>query len=170
MGRILLAYVEYSNGCRLNAVIGDPVASKIHMLIGGPSQIKKFLISCLQFLHNFITQNEQRKLLLWLDLFANSRIANEICIWGPPHGTGARSDCVICSRRKLTEVQKQRQGQRSYRAGAAPQNGRVLQERRILNERRILRQDTSWAKVVPQTREEERPAPQTKGDRLRWRS
>ncbi|MCJ1477746.1 copper transport protein [Lambiella insularis] len=33
---------------------------------------KKLLITCLQFLHNLIQQNDQRKLLVWLDLFGNS--------------------------------------------------------------------------------------------------
>ncbi|KAI4156433.1 MAG: hypothetical protein L6R39_001104 [Caloplaca ligustica] len=34
---------------------------------------KKLLITCLQLLHNAVQRNEKRKLLLWLDLFANSR-------------------------------------------------------------------------------------------------
>ncbi|KAL9623624.1 MAG: hypothetical protein Q9160_002080 [Pyrenula sp. 1 TL-2023] len=33
---------------------------------------KRLLITCLQFLHNFIMHNEQRKIVLWLDLFGNS--------------------------------------------------------------------------------------------------
>lgn len=33
------------------------------------SLYKRLLITCLQFLHNFIMHNEQRKLVLWLDLF-----------------------------------------------------------------------------------------------------
>ena len=33
---------------------------------------KRLLITCLQFLHNFIMHNEHRKLVLWLDLFGNS--------------------------------------------------------------------------------------------------
>ena len=33
---------------------------------------KRLLITCLQFLHNFIMHNEQRKLVLWLDLFGQS--------------------------------------------------------------------------------------------------
>jgi palmitoyltransferase len=33
---------------------------------------KRLLITCLQFLHNFIMHNESRKLLLWLDLFGTS--------------------------------------------------------------------------------------------------
>ncbi|KIW29592.1 uncharacterized protein PV07_05398 [Cladophialophora immunda] len=37
---------------------------------------KRLLITCLQFLHNFIMHNEQRKLVLWLDLFGQSQ-ANE---------------------------------------------------------------------------------------------
>ncbi|KPI39305.1 Copper transport protein 86 [Cyphellophora attinorum] len=39
---------------------------------------KRLLITCLQFLHNFIMHNEQRKLVLWLDLFgvaAKNKIA-----------------------------------------------------------------------------------------------
>ena len=43
---------------------------------------KKLLITCLQFLHNFIMKNEQRKLLLWLDLFANSKAASHYTL--PP--------------------------------------------------------------------------------------
>lgn len=34
---------------------------------------KRLLITCLQFLHNFIMHNEQRKIVLWLDLFGNSQ-------------------------------------------------------------------------------------------------
>ena len=36
---------------------------------------KRLLITCLQFLHNFIMHNEHRKLVLWLDLFGNSQAA-----------------------------------------------------------------------------------------------
>ena len=36
---------------------------------------KRLLITCLQFLHNFIMHNEHRKLVLWLDLFGNSQTA-----------------------------------------------------------------------------------------------
>lgn len=63
---------------------------------------KKLLISCLQFLHNFIIQNEQRKLLLWLDLFANSRLANEYVAGGPPPGREQLRDMFEA---KLVEVQ-----------------------------------------------------------------
>ena len=34
---------------------------------------KRLLITSLQFLHNFVMHNEQRKLVLWLDLFGNAR-------------------------------------------------------------------------------------------------
>ncbi|MCJ1245307.1 copper transport protein [Trapelia coarctata] len=34
---------------------------------------KKLLVTCLQFLHNLIQDNEHRKLLLWLDLFGSSK-------------------------------------------------------------------------------------------------
>ena len=36
---------------------------------------KRLLITCLQFLHNFIMHNEHRKLVLWLDLFGNTQAA-----------------------------------------------------------------------------------------------
>ncbi|KAL8922404.1 MAG: hypothetical protein Q9172_003560 [Xanthocarpia lactea] len=38
---------------------------------------KKLLITCLQTIHNAVQQNEKRKLLLWLDLFANSRSSDQ---------------------------------------------------------------------------------------------
>ncbi|KAI9759268.1 MAG: copper transport protein [Chaenotheca gracillima] len=37
---------------------------------------KRLLITCLQFLNNFITTNERRKLLLWMDLFGGSSSAD----------------------------------------------------------------------------------------------
>lgn len=49
---------------------------------------KKLLITCLQFLYNFIQENEQRKLLLWLDLFASSKIANQYAAGTLPAGLG----------------------------------------------------------------------------------
>ena len=49
---------------------------------------KKLLITCLQVLYNFIQENEQRKLLLWLDLFANSKVANEYNAGTLPPGLG----------------------------------------------------------------------------------
>ncbi|KAL8786652.1 MAG: hypothetical protein Q9213_002681 [Squamulea squamosa] len=41
---------------------------------------KKLLITSLQLIHNAVQQNEKRKLLLWLDLFANSR--SDQCLSG----------------------------------------------------------------------------------------
>ena len=38
---------------------------------------KRLLITCLQFLHNFIMHNEQRKLVLWLDLFGSAGLGVE---------------------------------------------------------------------------------------------
>ncbi|KAF1911985.1 hypothetical protein BDU57DRAFT_559931 [Ampelomyces quisqualis] len=38
---------------------------------------KKLLISCLQFLNNLVARNEQRKLMLWIDLF-DSHLDNEL--------------------------------------------------------------------------------------------
>lgn len=49
---------------------------------------KKLLISCLQFLYNFIQENEQRKLLLWLDLFASAKVANQYAAGTLPVGMG----------------------------------------------------------------------------------
>ncbi len=49
---------------------------------------KKLLITCLQFLYNFIQENEQRKLLLWLDLFASARIAHQYAAGTLPAGMG----------------------------------------------------------------------------------
>ena len=49
---------------------------------------KKLLITCLQFLYNFIQENEQRKLLLWLDLFASSKVANQYAAGTLPAGMG----------------------------------------------------------------------------------
>ena len=49
---------------------------------------KKLLITCLQFLYNFIQENEQRKLLLWLDLFANAKVANQYAAGTLPAGMG----------------------------------------------------------------------------------
>ena len=52
------------------------IQSKMQLM--PPSYVdKKLLITCLQFLYNFIQENEQRKLLLWLDLFANSRVQSD---------------------------------------------------------------------------------------------
>ena len=48
---------------------------------------KKLLITCLQFLYNFIQENEQRKLMIWLDLFASPKIANQYAAGTLPAGT-----------------------------------------------------------------------------------
>ena len=47
---------------------------------------KKLLITCLQFLYNLIQENEQRKLLLWLDLFASPKIAHQYAAGTLPAG------------------------------------------------------------------------------------
>lgn len=49
---------------------------------------KKLLVTCLQVLYNFIQENEQRKLLLWLDLFASSKVANQYAAGTLPAGMG----------------------------------------------------------------------------------
>lgn len=41
------------------------------------SSCKKLLIICLQFLHNLVQKNEERKLMLWLDLFATQEKAED---------------------------------------------------------------------------------------------
>ena len=38
---------------------------------------KKLLVVCLQFLHNMVQKNEERKLMLWLDLFASQEKADD---------------------------------------------------------------------------------------------
>ena len=49
---------------------------------------KKLLITCLQFLYNFVQENEQRKLLLWLDLFASAKVAHQYAAGTLPAGMG----------------------------------------------------------------------------------
>ena len=49
---------------------------------------KRLLITSLQFLYNFIQENEQRKLLLWLDLFASAKIAHQYAAGALPAGMG----------------------------------------------------------------------------------
>ena len=49
---------------------------------------KRLLITSLQFLYNSIQENEQRKLLLWLDLFASAKIANQYAAGTLPAGMG----------------------------------------------------------------------------------
>ncbi|KAI4120041.1 MAG: hypothetical protein LQ338_007199 [Usnochroma carphineum] len=48
---------------------------------------KKLLITCLQLLHNSVQRNEKRKLLLWLDLFANARSSDQ---YDPGEGPSPR--------------------------------------------------------------------------------
>ena len=47
---------------------------------------KKLLITSLQLIHNAVQQNEKRKLLLWLDLFANSRSSDQYFSGNGPLG------------------------------------------------------------------------------------
>ena len=75
---------------KLNGVLSlDHVRAKIPLVFDFPSKLadcdkeltqflldKKLLITCLQFLHNFVMHNEHRKLLLWLDLFSSSGTAD----------------------------------------------------------------------------------------------
>ena len=49
---------------------------------------KRLLITSLQFLYNSIQENEQRKLLLWLDLFASAKIAHQYASGTLPAGIG----------------------------------------------------------------------------------
>ena len=52
---------------------------------------KNLLVTCLQFLHNAVQQNEKRKLLLWLDLFASSRSADQYL----PENGGPRTSTLF---------------------------------------------------------------------------
>lgn len=56
-------------------------------LVSSPSD-KRLLITSLQFLYNFIQENEQRKLLLWLDLFASAKVAHQYAAGTLPAGMG----------------------------------------------------------------------------------
>lgn len=47
------------------------------MIISDRLSDKKLLIICLQFLNNLIARNEQRKLMLWIELF-DSHLDNEL--------------------------------------------------------------------------------------------
>lgn len=49
---------------------------------------KRLLITSLQFLYNLIQENEQRKLLLWLDLFASAKVAHQYAAGTLPAGMG----------------------------------------------------------------------------------
>ena len=49
---------------------------------------KRLLITCLQFLYNLIQENEQRKLVLWLNLFASPKIAHQYAAGTLPAGMG----------------------------------------------------------------------------------
>ena len=62
---------------------------------------KRLLITCLQFLHNFIMHNEHRKLVLWLDLFGNTQAAaNE----AQPVEDGARDATATTSEARIKET------------------------------------------------------------------
>lgn len=63
---------------------------------------KRLLITCLQFLHNFIMHNEQRKLVLWLDLFgqAQAHDSNEDYSQGPEM-EGPASDQPVTGREEM---------------------------------------------------------------------
>ena len=60
------------------SAVGSCKSSQTNSYCFGPMLMlswadKKLLITCLQFLHNLVMHNEHRKLLLWLDLFGNSK-------------------------------------------------------------------------------------------------
>ncbi|KIV83510.1 hypothetical protein PV11_05529 [Exophiala sideris] len=77
---------------------------------------KRLLITCLQFLHNFIMHNEQRKLVLWLDLFGQSqtRGGEENIVQEPEvedevlnEGTASREDRIQSAAEKLSSHDQQ---------------------------------------------------------------
>ncbi|KAI1625321.1 spinocerebellar ataxia type 10 protein domain-containing protein [Exophiala viscosa] len=77
---------------------------------------KRLLITCLQFLHNFIMHNEQRKLVLWLDLFGQSQThGNEGNIVQEPEmedgvnneATASREDRIQSAAEKLASHDQQ---------------------------------------------------------------
>ncbi|KAL9099471.1 MAG: hypothetical protein Q9163_005034 [Psora crenata] len=75
------------------------------------------------FLHNFIMKNEQRKLLLWLDLFANSKVANEYAL---PVGMGREQFEAQAAQSLAQEKEKEKAecdtGQRKARDRQAKAN------------------------------------------------
>lgn len=73
---------------------------------------KRLLITCLQFLHNFIMHNEQRKLVLWLDLFGQSQVQDadeqpsqvqEQAVVGEEKDDAAKADRVRSAAENLPE-------------------------------------------------------------------
>ncbi|KAK4948718.1 hypothetical protein LTR10_012722 [Elasticomyces elasticus] len=77
---------------------------------------KRLLITCLQFLHNFIMHNEQRKLVLWLDLFGQSQThgGEENIVQEPEvedevvnEGTASREDRIQSAAEKLSSHDQQ---------------------------------------------------------------
>lgn len=77
---------------------------------------KRLLITCLQFLHNFIMHNEQRKLVLWLDLFGQSQThgGEDNQIQEPEveeapdnEGTASRADRIQSAAEKLSSHDQQ---------------------------------------------------------------
>ncbi|KAJ9494911.1 hypothetical protein H2202_009616 [Exophiala xenobiotica] len=72
---------------------------------------KRLLITCLQFLHNFIMHNEQRKLVLWLDLFGQAQahetddnVNQEPEIEGESvQGTGTRAERIKSAAEQISQ-------------------------------------------------------------------
>ncbi|KAI4238782.1 MAG: hypothetical protein L6R40_005637 [Gallowayella cf. fulva] len=56
---------------------------------------KKLLITCLQLIHNAVQQNEKRKLILWLDLFANTRSSDPYLPGNGPIRKDAPSASIV---------------------------------------------------------------------------
>ena len=75
--------MDVSRSTTPNLMTCRPATNSISLLSD-----KRLLITSLQFLYNSIQENEQRKLLLWLDLFASAKIAHQYAAGTLPAGMG----------------------------------------------------------------------------------
>lgn len=66
---------------RINGSLSSTLVRRVFGSMGAALTIgcldKKLLITCLQFLNNLVSRNEQRKLMLWIELF-DSHLDNEL--------------------------------------------------------------------------------------------
>ncbi|KAI9887724.1 MAG: copper transport protein [Watsoniomyces obsoletus] len=98
---------------------------------------KKLLVTGLQFLHNFVMNNERRKLLLWMDLFGNSNCADssfmgrvDPAAYFPPEDYQARASTATSSldpeRQGSRDRSRMGSGQVKGDAKQVPTTGRSL--------------------------------------------
>ena len=81
---------------------------------------KKLLITCLQFLYNFIQENEQRKLLLWLDLFASAKVANQYAAGTLPDGMGRDHFAARLGGTRLSSAEEAKEMPKQDSTSSAP--------------------------------------------------